>query len=114
MNDIAGVNRTIAVNNLLQDGDRLGFRERFFIFDGLGEVFIAQLSDDEDVGFGIEDIMDLDDILCIFELLKNGDLILQQFFMKLTFNKLEVNGLDGNLLIYKIKIRFYCWFNSFP
>jgi hypothetical protein len=84
---------------LFENGDSFRLWEGFFVFDGLGEVFIAQLSDDEDVGFGIEDIMDLDDILCIFELLKDGDLILQKFFMKLTFNKLEVNGLDGNLFI---------------
>ena len=77
MNDIAGVNRTITVNDLLQDGDCLGLRERFFIFDGLGEVFIAQFGDDEDVSFSIEDVMDLDDILCIFELLKDGDFILE-------------------------------------
>jgi hypothetical protein len=84
---------------LFENGDSFRLWEGFFVFDGLGEVFIAQLSDDEDVGFGIEDIMDLDDILCIFELLKDGDLILQKFFMKFTFNKLEVNGLDGNLFI---------------
>jgi hypothetical protein len=99
MNDIVGLNRTIPIDDLFENGDGFGLWESFFVFDGLGEVFIAQLSDDEDVGFGIEDIMNLDDILCIFELLKNGDLILQEFFMKLTFNKLEVNGLDGNLFI---------------
>lgn len=99
MNDIIGLNWTIPIDDLFENGDSFRLWEGFFVFDGLGEVFIAQLSDDEDVGFGIEDIMDLDDILCIFELLKDGDLILQKFFMKLTFNKLEVNGLDGNLFI---------------
>lgn len=99
MNDIIGLNWTIPIDDLFENGDGFRLWEGFFVFDGLGEVFIAQLSDDEDVGFGIEDIMDLDDILCIFELLKDGDLILQKFFMKLTFNKLEVNGLDGNLFI---------------
>ena len=99
MNDIVGLNRTIPIDDLFENGDSFCLLEGFFVFDGLGEVFIAQLSDDEDVGFGIKDIMDLDDILGIFELLKDGDLILQQFFMKLTFNKLEVNGLDGNLFV---------------
>lgn len=99
MNDIVGMNRMIPVDDLFENGDSFDLWEGFFVFDGLGEIFIAQLSDDEDVGFGIEDIMDLDDILGIFELLKDGDLILQQFFMKLTFNKLEVNGLDGNLFV---------------
>jgi hypothetical protein len=77
MNDIVGMNRTITVDDLFENGDGFGLWEGFFVFDGLGEVFIAQLSDNKDVGFGIEDIVDLDDILGIFELLKDGDLILK-------------------------------------
>lgn len=77
MDDIVGVNRTITVDDLSEDWDGFGLWEGFFVFYRLREVFIAQLGDDEDVGLGIEDIMDLDDILGIFELLKDSNLILE-------------------------------------
>lgn len=99
MNNIVSMNRTITVDYLFENGNGFGLWESFFVFDRLGKVFIAQFGDDENVGFGIEDVMNLDDVLCVFELLKDSNFVLKQFFMELTLDELEVNQLDGNLLI---------------
>ncbi len=77
MNNVVSMNRTITVDYLFEDRNGFGLWEGFFVFDGLGEVFAAQFGDDEDVGFGIEDVMDLDDVLCVFKLLKDGNLVLE-------------------------------------
>lgn len=77
MDDIIAMDWAVAVDDLFEDGKGLVLWEGFSGFDRFGEILSAQLSDDVDVVFGVEDVVNLDDVFCMFELLKYGDLVLE-------------------------------------
>lgn len=77
MDNIVVVDGFVATDNLFENRECLILSKGFFVFDRFGKVLITQFSDDVDVIFGVVYIVDADDILLVFELLKNSNLILE-------------------------------------
>lgn len=99
MDDIMVMDGLVAVDDLFEDRKGLLFIEAFFLLDCFGQILIAKLCDDIDVGFSVVDIINSDDVLFVLELLKESNLVLEKFFVQFAFNELEIDKFDGDLLI---------------
>jgi hypothetical protein len=100
MDNAVLVDSAIAVDDLFEDAERLGFGDDFLVFEKFGEVAaLAKLSNDAGVIFGIEDFIELENVGDIFEQFEDFDFVGEEVFMDVTLDEAEVNHLNGHLFI---------------
>ena len=74
MNDRAGVDLVVTVDDLVHEGDGLGLGEGPFVGDGFGEVSsVAELGDDVGVVAGVVNVIDFYDVVTVFEVFEDID-----------------------------------------
>ena len=70
-----------------------------FMFDKLVQICIAEFGDDVGIVFGGEDLMDVEDVLLIFQFLENCDFTLEQYSVYFIFEHFHIDDFDGYFLV---------------
>lgn len=76
-----------------------GFILAHLMFDEFVEIGVTKLRDDVGIVFGGEDLVDVEDVLLIFEFFEDGNFALEEDPVDLVFEHFHVDDLDGDLLV---------------
>ena len=76
-----------------------GFILAHLMFDEFVEIGVAEFGDDVGIVFGGEDLVDVEDVLLIFEFFEDGDFALEEDPVDLVLEHFHVDDLDGNFLV---------------
>lgn len=100
MNDRAGVDLVVTVDDLVHEGDGLGLGEGPFVGDGFGEVSsVAELGDDVGVVAGVVNVIDFYDVVTVFEVFEDIDFGGEQVLVDLAFDHAHIDDFDGYGLV---------------
>ena len=97
------IDLTISIYDIYKNLSGLSFRDEASIFDDFCEISsFAELCNDACCGFERNNFIDFDDILLIAEQFKNFYLIVEQYFMDVSFHVLHIYKFESYGLSFVI------------